>query len=771
MSPQGLLNSNIFIRYPYLTLIFSNRYMKQFLFRLQWAILNIVLCTTLTYAQLPNLGNGGGGGFGGGSVGGSGGTSKPILQKDTLNIDARYDTISFSTHPYTLQLQKIDTSITDLHRYHPALKYGEFPHKHLGNVVQAHEPLVFDYQRKIGFQLGLRQFEAYLLQPENVPYYDSHFPYSQIQYTIGPEEEQNFGADFAVHPSKTINIFLRYRSANATGLYQNQQGIYRNFSGSIWYKHPKKRYQLIAHYLTNNATVQQNGGVVEDTTVTKLNAEKILIPVNLSSAENQIKERNIFVQQTLDFGRRVKQKIAVDTTEFKPAPRPFLKDSAALQLPIDSLQDSISRAIMTRRILQDSLKRKPKIRAIEKFIPRGRIGYAFNYKNDWRLYDDQQGSESAATYYNAFYLGDQTDIDQRPALLFNPLTQKTIQNEVFLMWIGDAEKKGKKIIRNARVGLMHQNTRLQQAQDIITQIYYPSEGTESTFEARVDSNYRFNTGLLKFQVENDVQKSNRRFNYLLKAEYALFGFNAGDFNAEANMNYPISPILGDLQLKGSIKNLSPDFVQNRWFGHYFNWDNDFKKTRSLHVEAKYRNPKLQFELSAGTQIFDQFIVFDRFSLPTQLSSQLIVSRFNLKKSFKFLHKFQFDHTSTVQLSESDFINLPTYSTFNSLYFQDYLFGGAALAKIGFDVHFNTDYAPNAYNPATGQFYLQDQELQFYPIVDAYVNVKIQRVRVFLSMQHLNQGFFSRGNNGYFDVLHYPMQDRALKFGVRWMFFD
>ncbi len=760
----------------------------------------LIFCQVTIYAQLPTLGGGGGGlgGIGQGGVGSSGGgTSRPILEKDTLNIDGRYDTILFSTNRYTLQLEKVDTNITHLNRYHPALQYGKFPYVHLGNTGQAHQPLIFEYQRQIGFQLGLRQFDAYLLKPEEVPYYHSHYPYSQIQYTIGPQEEQNFGIDFALHPAQTFNIFLRYRSSNAPGIYQRHQSIYRNFAGSVWYQHPKQRYQVIAHYLSNNGTIQQNGGVAVDTTVTKLNEDKLLLPIRLSSAENKINERNVFVQQTMDFGRRVKRKVVVDTTSIsripkgifidssgvlppKPPlnrpPKPPLQDSTVVTLPRDTIPDSIA-VLPPPNARQDSTLRlarpsKKKTKVVETFVPRGRVGYALALKNNSYLYDDQQSTDNAATYYNDFYLGDETNIENRPALLYNPLSQKTIQNEVFLMWIGDKQKGSTNIVRNARIGLLHQNTQLTQAYRIDSLTYYTSETAASTFAARIDTTYRFNTGLLNFQMENDVRKSNRRFNYLLKAQYALFGFNAGDFNASASIDYPIASKLGSLRLKANIKSLSPDFVQNRWFGHYFNWDNDFKKTQSLQVEATYELPRLKLELSARTQIFDQLIVTNTLSQPTQLSTELSVSQFILKKGFRFLRKFHFDHTSVVQLSSSDFINLPTYTTFNSLYYQGYLFGGAALAKIGLDIQYHTNYFANGYNPATGQFFLQNQqELEFYPVVDAYINVKIQRVRLFLAMQHLNQGWIPGFDNGYFEAVHHPMQDRALKFGVRWMFFD
>ena len=56
----------------------------------------------------------------------------------------------------------------------------------------------------------------------------------------------------------------------------------------------------------------------------------------------------------------------------------------------------------------------------------------------------------------------------------------------------------------------------------------------------------------------------------------------------------------------------------------------------------------------------------------------------------------------------------------------------------------------------------------YPYLDAFVNIRIKRARLFLKLEHANSYFM--GYN-YFMIPHYPMADMALKFGVSWKFYD
>ena len=72
-------------------------------------------------------------------------------------------------------------------------------------------------------------------------------------------------------------------------------------------------------------------------------------------------------------------------------------------------------------------------------------------------------------------------------------------------------------------------------------------------------------------------------------------------------------------------------------------------------------------------------------------------------------------------------------------------------------------------PATGAFYLQNERmLGNYPVINFFLMLKVQRTRFFVKMDHVNSGF--TGDN-IFTVLHYPIKQRFLKYGVFWNFYD
>ena len=56
----------------------------------------------------------------------------------------------------------------------------------------------------------------------------------------------------------------------------------------------------------------------------------------------------------------------------------------------------------------------------------------------------------------------------------------------------------------------------------------------------------------------------------------------------------------------------------------------------------------------------------------------------------------------------------------------------------------------------------------YPFIDFFINAQIKTVRVFIKVDHLNSGMMG---NYYILTPRYPMNDRALKLGVSWRFFD
>jgi hypothetical protein len=105
----------------------------------------------------------------------------------------------------------------------------------------------------------------------------------------------------------------------------------------------------------------------------------------------------------------------------------------------------------------------------------------------------------------------------------------------------------------------------------------------------------------------------------------------------------------------------------------------------------------------------------------------------------------------------------------TLYYTQQLFGGAATLQPGLNFFYNTSYYADSYNPALRSFYLQDKkEIGNYLYMDVFINLKIQRARIFVTYTHFNAAFMGKT---YFTTPSYPMQDGAFRFGVSWRFHD
>ena len=90
-------------------------------------------------------------------------------------------------------------------------------------------------------------------------------------------------------------------------------------------------------------------------------------------------------------------------------------------------------------------------------------------------------------------------------------------------------------------------------------------------------------------------------------------------------------------------------------------------------------------------------------------------------------------------------------------------------QIGFDLRYNTSYYVDAFMPATGLYYNQEErEYGNYPYFDFFVNMKLKRARMFFKMDHINKGL---NGNQYYTVLDHPMNPRVFRFGLSWRFYN
>jgi hypothetical protein len=123
----------------------------------------------------------------------------------------------------------------------------------------------------------------------------------------------------------------------------------------------------------------------------------------------------------------------------------------------------------------------------------------------------------------------------------------------------------------------------------------------------------------------------------------------------------------------------------------------------------------------------------------------------------------------VEGSSADAIQVPEIHHLSQLSYNNLLFDGNLELQVGLDFHWRSDYFGMGYDPSIMQYYVQDRfEVYNYPLVNVFINGKVNRGRWFLKLNNVTELLRS---SGYFATPYYPGQATILDFGIDWIFFD
>ncbi|GGW47671.1 putative porin [Arenibacter certesii] len=159
-----------------------------------------------------------------------------------------------------------------------------------------------------------------------------------------------------------------------------------------------------------------------------------------------------------------------------------------------------------------------------------------------------------------------------------------------------------------------------------------------------------------------------------------------------------------------------------------------------------------------------------FIKPFQESGTIDLVKLKYEKEFKW-KGFALNNTIMYQnVSQPNAVlNLPDFVTRNTLYYSNYGFKKALYFQTGVTLKYFTEYTMDAYNPVLGEFYSQDNEkLGGFPMLDFFINARIQQTRVFLKAEHFNSLF---SDNKFYAAPNYPYRDFVIRFGLVWNFFS
>jgi hypothetical protein len=270
-----------------------------------------------------------------------------------------------------------------------------------------------------------------------------------------------------------------------------------------------------------------------------------------------------------------------------------------------------------------------------------------------------------------------------------------------------------------------------------------------------------------------------KFRWLATGELFITGYRAGDFtlNGEISKLFDLKKGNARWLITGGILNRQPSFWYEHWISNNFEWENNMKKEFRTDVGSNFIYPGRKFNLKFNYAIIKNYTDFDTTAAPSQYTGGLSIIAVTVSKGLR-AWKFHLDPDIMLQTtSNKEILDLPLATVRAAAYFE-HLFrfkktNGKLNTQFGVDVTYNTLYHPYSYMPATGRFYRQDDaNAGNYPFVNVFINLKLQRTRFFLMMDHINSQFMGvTAEKNYLMVPGYPMNISMFRLGLAWTFYN
>jgi len=642
--------------------------------------------------------------------------------KDSVVFTSKY--VRYTTLRLTkdsIQTVPLDTSLRGIQNFSP-IEQPRRPTISTGNVGLAARALLFEPSKTIGFDPGFHSLDWYALGHDDIKYYQARTPFTNLYYAgqYSGDAEQLFRVTHSQNVKKNFNVGASYNRIGANGLYTRQRGDVLNGTFFTWYTSPNKRYTLFANAIFNTLKAYENGSTRNDSIFTSkaFGIDRVAETVRLSNSRQIYRKNTFLLKQTYFIGR------------------------------IDTLEQEITK----------------------KILPTNKISYSLRYDKD--SYAFQKNEQDDRTVIPA---------GLRDLVFTNDSTSvKHIQNEFIYSFF--LRGKSSSVIKNELkidAGIRHDYYDYSQTLGLVNKTYfYKNTKAFQNVTLLGNAGYRLSD---RIDLNVDVQQ-------------IFQGRQAGDYLYEAKSNVLLSRSAGRIILGAYMQNKSPEEVYVRYFGNHYRWLHGdaeaseaaafgqteivkFDRTKTVNLSFKYINDQLKLDASAEYFLINKYLYFmqdnsdvDSTTIrPAQVDGSINMLKLSVGKKFKF-GKFNLESYLVYQKTDNqNILRTPEVYTFHS-FFIDQTFFKVLKTNIGFDLRYNTKYANYSYSPAASQFYVNSRTQTFdtYPVVDVWLRASLRKANIFLKYDYANQGLLSKG---YYTVNKYPMQDRLMKFGVSWNFYD
>lgn len=600
-------------------------------------------------------------------------------------------------------------------------------YNYLGNLGSPRLSRLFFERRNDEPTMFLEPFSSFYFRPEEAKFTNSNVPYTNLTYYKAGNKvngEERFKSYFSVNANKRLAFGFNVDYLYGRGYYLNQSTAY--FNGGLFASYIGDKYQMHAVYNNFHLKMNENGGITDDRYIT--HPEEMedpggtsYIPVNLEQTSNRNHDFYVYLthRYRLGFNREVTK---IEETKDKVARRKAERDSTAI--PMDTI-------------------------IVEEFVPVTSFIHTLKVeRSNHRFRSGSEPTGENAIYDNTYF---QEGMSNDSTLA---ISVKNVLGVSLLEGFNKYAKAGLTAYLShkfSRYTLMNMNVDVNAPR--------PVEYTEH--EVFVGGELAKRQGTL--------------LHYNVNGEVGLAGKAIGQFrvNGDLDLNFRLWKDTVNFYARGYVSNTLPSFYMRHYHSNHYTWDNDnMSKEFRTRVEGELNIDRWGTNLRAGVENIKNYTYFGQQALPEQYSGNVQILSAILKQNFK-AGIFHLDNEIAWQKSSnSTVLPLPDFSLYHNFYLLAKLAKKILTVQLGANLTYFTSYHAPAYQPAIQQFHLQpvDDQVKIggYPIISAYANLHLKRTRLFVMMYHLNAG---TGNANSFLVPHYPLNQRLLKIGVSWNFYD
>jgi hypothetical protein len=664
---------------------------------------------------------GGSGSFPGGGAGRPGGQGPGVGIDDSTKVIYGPKTTKFFLENDVFNNRKTlyltDTALVGVHQF-------EFTQRNqnlladLGNLGTPLRPVFYNTPTQIGAQQGYYVFSPFGYQNEQVRYYDTKSPFTNMYLVLGGRSQNILTFDFTQNINPRLNVGFnvqRFTSERQFGLgtstTQSQRLLAQNWSLLLHanYRSADDRYTLLANFRHMNHSLPEQGG-----NRPTRGTDNQPIPFDY---EGQARLASTLGWQRHDALHLYHQYAPAKGIQF------FHKLDYHTQ--INNYEDN---------------------------------AVALNQEFD-RFYDLRYTLPTGTTAISRATFGDSTRIQQ-------DVYWRTLDNTLGIK--GIFTRKGAsynyRLYYRPRFFSQYGNYNLPPA-TVVTGT--PPNSTTTTVDrlARYGERSGFENyfgGWLGYYFPDSLTR-------LTADGELLVGF--GDSKAGAfRLNGQLESKLLSLGL--TLQQSLPPLIAQTFISNVrsLTWANDnFGLQRTLHaygqLNVRYKNWLLK--PSGDFWLLNNYIYFDELARPQQYNPAFTMLRLGLGADYtraRFRATFQAYYTLN---AGDDVLRVPTFFL-NGRVQYDFIYAKVLHIQTGIELHHKSAYRGYAYMPVTQQYYLSNEQIEGAVLADVFANMRVNRVRFFVKMTHANMGLFKPG---YYVAPGFLQIQRGLGFGVDWLLFD